>query len=424
MVGLHWGGTPSSSADQVIIAVPSHAVSADEGLMVESVLYLPGSPDSSEVGGVCLMILPAFYLVRRLVESMPADASVVCFSQENSGALPSVCELFPLFERPTALASGSLAYLSASDSGDADPDAVGVLRVLTSTGQGEDLDEAYYSAADVAALGDPRSVVVSEARESVAAVFRGRAGGAPKRMSAPKESSRAVPLEIPAKASAPVSQQVFPRSGGSRERALTTTLGKASPGVASKASQPTQPAKKPKTLAELATMMTSAMDNLGHRIGALEQSHLSGGMMGLQPLAPSAAHVGEAGAASLLSPGRVSAQLPQVPPPMLPPGEKAYRQAIKEARSIMPSLLPNGPSEGEMGQRMGRDRASDNTLRLAVEQGGDTAASAVQLAMLETCWVESEVLLACSGSAKRSREIPSAGACCSTNMSSVDWVQI
>eukprot|EP00971_Amphidinium_carterae_P295040 5858825-Amphidinium_carterae.1 len=51
----------------------------------------------------------------------------------------------------------------------------------------------------------------------------------------------------------------------------------------------------------------------------------------------------------------------------------------------MPSVLPAGPRDLEPGvPRQGRERGADTALRLAIEQGGETAATAVQLAMLET----------------------------------------
>eukprot|EP00971_Amphidinium_carterae_P244860 4861533-Amphidinium_carterae.1 len=50
----------------------------------------------------------------------------------------------------------------------------------------------------------------------------------------------------------------------------------------------------------------------------------------------------------------------------------------------MPNVLPEPSPGAELAPRQGRERGSDTALRLAVEQGGDTAATAVQLAMLET----------------------------------------
>eukprot|EP00971_Amphidinium_carterae_P007500 148835-Amphidinium_carterae.2 len=105
--------------------------------------------------------------------------------------------------------------------------------------------------------------------------------------------------------------------------------------------------------------------------------------MGLQPPAGLGMY-GAGGPSSLVAAGRVPARSGGPPPPLVPAGERAFQQAIKEARGLMPSLPAEVPRDGEAVPRAGRERGADSALRLAIEQGGETASAAVQLAMLET----------------------------------------
>eukprot|EP00971_Amphidinium_carterae_P329457 6461913-Amphidinium_carterae.1 len=370
VVALHWNSGPTTSADQIMVALPSHAIAAQEGQEIEVPLFHVGVTDASEVGEVRLLLLPATYLVRRLVEGCPQQAEVLTFSLEASGALPACSELYGLFEFTTATSVGAWVYLYPGEGGrDGDPDASSCLKVTYKTVHGEGLDELYVSASEQLPIADPRQfIVVQDPRQSVGSVFRERASAGAKRAAV-------------AEAASPGSGG-FTRGGVARERAVAAVTKATPPAQTPKATAP----KKPKTLAELATSMTSAMESFSQRLGALEASQLPQAQGGRVPLQgpPAPVYPPDCAAASLLSPGRVPARNAGPPLPIMPAGERAYRQAIADARTMMPSVVPEGMRDGEVQGRQGRERTADSSLRLAVEQGGETAAAAVQLAMLET----------------------------------------
>eukprot|EP00971_Amphidinium_carterae_P261586 5189381-Amphidinium_carterae.1 len=115
VLALHWGGAPTSAADQMIVALPLAAVPEDDGPEFEVGLYQPGQWEATEVAEIKILTLrqslPAFYLSRRLVEGVPAHASVVTFSAEASGACVASCEVFGLAEIAAPMRSGTLISL-------------------------------------------------------------------------------------------------------------------------------------------------------------------------------------------------------------------------------------------------------------------------------------------------------------------------
>eukprot|EP00971_Amphidinium_carterae_P352125 6492443-Amphidinium_carterae.1 len=434
VVGIHWPGGPGGVADLIVLAVPGNAVSEQQGQSVDAVLYHPDTTETAEVVEVKLLTLPSHYLVKRLGESCPQEAECVGFSPEGTGGLPAGSELFGVYESTPQGTTGIWACLGLVDEATGgDPDASSALRVVSGGTEGEGLDEVYVSASEGVGTGDPRQFLsIRDPADGVTAAFRGR-GGAPgaKRSVGP---AKAVP--VPASV-VPPPAGAFPKGGKGRAQAVATVL---------KATAPkTTVAKKPKTVAELASSMTSALETFSQRLEALEAGRVAGtgagaAMMGQaspmmcsssaaagpgvtspsmctsslgglgppmmcssSPIAPPmcsssptmcsssmglqapGAWQGAAGdpSSSLLAVGRVSSRQ-TVPPPITPAGERAYRQAIKEAKTLMPTVLPSGGPEGEGAGRPARERGVDSALRQAIEQGGETASSAVQLAMLET----------------------------------------
>eukprot|EP00971_Amphidinium_carterae_P016429 324473-Amphidinium_carterae.2 len=369
--GLHWTGRPLTPADQILVALPLFAVVQGTGQECEVPLYQMGATEALEVG---------------------EDTTVMTFSTENSGALPAACEIFGYYTLSATLSAGVLVYLGASPEAEKDPDQDAVLKVLMKNDAGEEVDEVYLTASDGFDGGDPRVIVVpQQAHESVSSHFRGRAAAGKKAALPLKDAPNPPKACAAASTSKTSSSGTFPRGGVSRERAVSalTKTGAPVPSVPKTAAG----ARKPKTLAELAVTMTSALENFGQRLETLEASNRigQGAQFGLQGPArdPATAlsppsYEAKGAASSLLSPGRVPLRVSGPPPPIAPPGERAYVQAIRDARALMPSVSPSGPPEGEAVPRQGRDRGVDGALRAAIEQGGETATSAVHLAMLES----------------------------------------
>eukprot|EP00971_Amphidinium_carterae_P011318 222841-Amphidinium_carterae.1 len=92
----------------MLLAVPIGAAMEEDGQECEVALYTPGQIESGELAGVRLMVLPALYLVRRLVEGVPNHALVYFFSPDLSGASPAVTELFLLSEWASTMSTGTL----------------------------------------------------------------------------------------------------------------------------------------------------------------------------------------------------------------------------------------------------------------------------------------------------------------------------
>eukprot|EP00971_Amphidinium_carterae_P347798 6489992-Amphidinium_carterae.1 len=382
---LHWGKGPSMPADQMLLALPLHAASDIEGQECEVCLYQVGALHSSEVCEVKMLLLPAFYLVRRLVEGVPQTAEVLTFSGAGNGALPSACELYNMFEVPAASSLGAWLSLTGGDETSGDPDLTSTVKLLMRTSTGEAFDELYVSASEGTLTGDPRSMVAGpDPVANVGRAFLGRGASASAPAATAVAKRAASTGKGPAKAGSGIhSVPAFPKVEGVRDRAVAAvTKVSSAAGDGARAAQP----KKPKTLADLAATMTSALDTFGQRLGALEAAQQRGTGYGLQgPPLQAASGPAENPSSSLLAAGRVPPKSAGIPAPLLPPGERAYRQAVQEARAVMP-VVPGEPAlpHGEPPGRQGRERGGDAALRLAVEQGGDTAATAVQLAMLET----------------------------------------
>eukprot|EP00971_Amphidinium_carterae_P107161 2122717-Amphidinium_carterae.2 len=290
------------------------------------------------------------------------------------------------------MSTGTLAYLGAGEEGGGDPDHGSVLRVAGRSASGEGMDEAYYSLSEGPLTVDPRQIIVPyNPVESVGTVFRGKAVAAAKRATQAKSAAGRGSMPTPAAGRGTSAQgNVFPRGGIARDRALAAVGQGAAgppPGLQPPPVKAASAVKKPKTLAELATTMTSAIESLGQRLSSLEAGATARPMMGLQgPVAVgTSVPQPEMDSSSLLAPGRVPPRVTGPPAPIVPAGERAFRNALRDARALMPSVGPDVPAGGADGPgRPGRERQSDGALRLAVEQGGESATTAVQLAMLET----------------------------------------
>eukprot|EP00971_Amphidinium_carterae_P030242 595028-Amphidinium_carterae.2 len=162
VLGLHWSGGPTASADHFVVELPSGAGADTDGIEVEAALYQVGAEEASEVGSARLMLLPASFLPRRLVESAPREASALCFSAHGSGAWPASSELFVLYEPPAPIQGGVWVYLGIIEDVSGDPDPTSVLKVALRSSTGEEVEEVYASASEGGGVGsvDPREIVV------------------------------------------------------------------------------------------------------------------------------------------------------------------------------------------------------------------------------------------------------------------------
>eukprot|EP00971_Amphidinium_carterae_P319445 6348733-Amphidinium_carterae.1 len=339
--------------------------------------YLAGSGEAVEFAVIRVMRLGGLFLRMRLLESVPHDAVVYSFAEEAVGAMPAPSDVYGTMTWPAEFRIGASVYLAVPAETGGDPDQVAQLRVSVAAA-GETFDEGYQSAAEEP-IADARQVVY---------------GGVVRRAAA-KPAIRGSAF-----ATSKAGVGGFQRGGAAREGALAA-MGKS--GLASARRHGAAP--KRQTIADLAVTMTNALETLTERIGALEADRrplvqeqpqeprasfpqAQTGMAGLKAPGFLYQSSGGAAAASLLAPGRISAKPQGPPPPIAPPGERAYMASLQEARNLLPSPpdgmpVPVGGSREEI-PGPGRAQLSNAALRMAVERDGDSANMALQLAMLET----------------------------------------
>eukprot|EP00971_Amphidinium_carterae_P304621 6053436-Amphidinium_carterae.1 len=354
VLAVRWPGPAVGPISHCAVAIPTVAL---EGLaetcevhhvQLQDLQTLAPMEENCEVA---VLYFGAEFLKESLAEGCPTDAAVLTFASPDSRGIPIASQIFDWLDVPSDFTSGTIAKTVLNDDMtsrvvvyDASMAADETQYVTAASGVDDDpINPLLVLSAPVSKKRRPASANVAVAEPSV--LGSGQA-------CSPRLGALSAVLTSPVTTAVPKR-----RAAGAKATA------------AAQAPAPPQPTLKD---------VLDAVTGLSSRVAALERA----------PAPTSATSPPQACPSSLLTPGRFGAP-PKRSETDLLQGQHAPAHAlgpvlpprVVQAQQLV-SSLPGPPGLATEGERMARERATDATLREAVERGGTDAQTAVQLAML------------------------------------------